>query len=91
MGGMGSGRARRKDVELICKWEECKVPFIAKRIDAEYCSKNCRDIAAARQKLLASKLLVRCRICGKCINPLLAGFHFKTEHNIDINNIAKEA
>lgn len=87
MGGIGSGCAPRKDVELICKWEECKLPFTAKRADADYCSKNCRDAAAARQKLLESKLLIKCRICGTNINPILARLHFKTEHKIDINII----
>lgn len=90
MGGIGSGRSRRKDVELVCKWSECKLPFTAKRVDAEYCSKTCRDNAAARQNLLDSKLLIRCRICGKCINPLLVRFHFKNEHKIDINIIGKD-
>lgn len=89
MGGIGSGRSRRKDVELVCKWSECKLPFTAKRVDAEYCCKTCRDAAVARQNLLNSQLLIKCRVCGTYINPLLVRFHFKNAHNIDINITCK--
>jgi len=82
MGGVGSGSAKRRSIELICKWEECKLPFLAKRKDAMFCCQSCRDAFYAHRAMLESGELIKCRICGKNIVLNDIFLHFAEVHNI---------
>lgn len=89
MGGIGSGTAHRKPITLICQWEECKEEFIGRRKDAKFCSQSCRDACAARNKMIKTAELIKCRICNKSISIFDALYHLKQEHRDTYSKLYK--
>lgn len=84
MGGVGSGSAVRKPITLTCKHPDCNKKFIAKRKDAKFCSLKCKYSASARQKMIDSHELIKCRICKKAVKTTELFTHFYYVHNITI-------
>lgn len=79
--GRPPGSRNKKEIHVVCKWIECQEDFIAFRAGAMFCSVSCSERHYLREKMLKTKEVVSCRVCGEPIQYNKIKEHFSL-HNI---------